>query len=897
MARSELTGRDSLAWRRGKPWPLLERDEALEALSTAARDAAGGSGRLVFVLGEAGIGKSAVLRQFSSMHPGYRVVTGACEPLAAPEPLGPLFDIAPSLGPKVQSQLEGGAGRTELFASVIQALQSSPALPVLFIEDVHWADHATLDFLRYLGRRAERVRALTVATFREEEAGSSSPLSILLGDLATAAGVDQLPLAPLSENATRILAAGTDANASELHRLSGGNPFFITEVLAAGATGVPASIRDAVLARIARLAEPTRAAIEAAAAIGPRCSSELFAALLDALDVPRWTMRAVIFTGFMRQNGTEFEFRHALAQSAITETTAVERLQTLHQHILQILLKQAPAADGYTAVIAHAQAAGADETVAKYALPAAARAAALGAHREAASLYGLALEYDGPLPAARQAELWELQGEQLSQANEVNSALDRYRKAAGLLQEDEDQLNRGRVFSQIAALTYFTGRHEEAEAAESEALRCLESQPPCRELAIAYQSRAHRMFIAVNNAETKHWAERARAIALQSGDREIELEARMMTGAAELMEGNDAGRIELEECLSQATERGRAELGARITFYLAWLRLLNRDLADIDRHLDTGLALCEEHDLGYWRLMLLSVNARLRFQQARWAETDQIEAAAGARHSLVPPARLPTLAMLGRLAARRGRGDAFVYLDDASEVARAHPKLESLSSALPARAEAAWLAGDCDRARQEAESALSAGFGADNPWWMGELRCLLHRVGATPLPDGPTAEPYQLEIDGDLEASAGWWERHGCVYEAAMAGALSDECEAVAEALLTFDQLGAAPAAALARNRLRSMGVAAIPRGPRPSTSAHPAGLTRREQEVLELVAAGLTNAQISSRLFLSPKTVERHVSSLMGKLGAASRSEAVTAARALGALPQAQPAGTSLPN
>jgi DNA-binding CsgD family transcriptional regulator len=893
---ASLPGRDPLAWRSGKPWPLLEREAAIDALAEAAKSAASGAGRVIFVSGEAGIGKSALLRQFASLHPECNLLTGACEPLSMPDPLGPLFDIAPGLSPRVQDLLEGGGGRTELFAAIVRALQSAQPAPVLCIEDIHWADHATLELLRYLGRRAERTQALTVATFRQEEAGSGSPLSIVLGDLATAAGVQHVTLAPLSEAATRILAAGTSANIAELHRLTGGNPFFITEVLAAGESGVPASVRDAVLARTTRLAGPTREAIEAAAAIGPRCSADFFGSVLDALGLPRWTMRAAVFTGFMRQSGNEYEFRHALAQSAIAEATALDRLQSLHQLILQMLLEAGPSPETYTAVIAHAQAAGDAQTVARFALPAAARAATLGAHREAAALYGLAMETAGKLTPDREAELAELQGEQLSLASEVTSALEAFGRAASILRRGSNPLELGRVLSRIASLTYLTGQHQQAEAAESEALHCLESQPPCRELAIAYESRAHRMLIALETSQAKSWAARACAIARQAGANEVDLEARVVAGAASLMEGLGTGTAELEACLKQSISLGRTELAARSAFYLAWLSLLNREPVAIDSYVREGLAICEEHDLGYWRLLLLSVRARLRFLQGHWAEAVQIENSIAARRSRIPLAKLPALALLGRLVARSGSEDPEPYFEEAASVADQHGKLESLTAALPARVEAAWLAGDVERACRYARSSLDSGFGADNPWWMGELRCLLRRLGQTP-PDGPAAEPYRLEIEGDWEASAAWWEERGCAFEAAMALALGDDAGAVSRALAAFERMGAAPAAALARSRLRSLGVAAIPRGPRPSTSAHPAGLTRREQEVLELIASGLTNSQIGARLFLSPKTVERHVSSLLAKLGVSSRSDAVASAQRLGSLPQTQPEGASLPN
>src|SRR5262249_46009503 len=147
------------------------------------------------------------------------------------------------------------------------------------------------------------------------------------------------------------------------------------------------------------------------------------------------------------------------------------------------------------------------------------------------------------------------------------------------------------------------------------------------------------------------------------------------------------------------------------------------------------------------------------------------------------------------------------------------------------------------------------------------------------------AEPSRRAIGGAWVAAASWWERAGCRYERAVTLASSGKPDAIRHAIAVLDQLGAAPAAAYARRRLRELGVASVPRGPYASTAANPAGLTGREQEVIELVATGLTNAEIAARLFLSKKTVERHLAGVFAKLDVGSRAEAVRAATRAGGI------------
>lgn len=214
--------------------PILEREVELAHLGQALETAGRGQGALVFISGEAGIGKSSLLREFAQRRGPSRMLIGICDPLDTPSPLGPLFDVAGELGAEVEQRLQGRATTPEVFRSVASALATSRRPLILAFEDIHWADQATLDLLRLIGRRANRLPALLLATLREEDAAAEGLLSLLLGDLTTSPGVQRLALAPLTLQATCQLASGSHVDAGALFELTGGNPFFITEALAAG---------------------------------------------------------------------------------------------------------------------------------------------------------------------------------------------------------------------------------------------------------------------------------------------------------------------------------------------------------------------------------------------------------------------------------------------------------------------------------------------------------------------------------------------------------------------------------------------------------------------------------------------------------------------------------------
>ncbi|MET0580257.1 MAG: AAA family ATPase, partial [Ilumatobacteraceae bacterium] len=262
---------------------LLERGEVLARLRDAVADAAVDGGRLVLVTGEAGIGKSALLRRLSDgLDADTRLWTGSCERLFAPRPLGPLADMVGALPADLGDAVRRGAAVHEVLPLLLDQLGRAPTLMV--IEDVHWADEATLDLIALVAKRLRTTRALVVVTCRDDELALDHPLRVVLGGLALA-GVDRIGLAPLSLDAVRRLADRGPVDADELFRMTGGNPFFVTEVLATGRADLPRSVRDAVIARAAALDPDARSLLEALSVVPGVAPPELVTELGDDASV------------------------------------------------------------------------------------------------------------------------------------------------------------------------------------------------------------------------------------------------------------------------------------------------------------------------------------------------------------------------------------------------------------------------------------------------------------------------------------------------------------------------------------------------------------------------------------------------------------------------------------
>jgi len=400
---------------------------------------------------------------------------------------------------------------------------------------------------------------------------------------------------------------------------------------------------------------------------------------------------------------------------------------------------------------------------------------------------------------------------------------------------------------------------------------------------MAYSSLAHFEEVRYRNAEALAWGERAMSLARELDDTEVLLHAMNNIGKAKLQADDDQGWELLAESLRLATQAGLVEHAARALFNQAQTALWRRQLDAADRYLDEGLAFCAAHDVESWQRILQTWRAQSLLDRGRWREAADL-IAWGLRHSTsVDMHRIQLLVVLGRLQARRGEPDAATSLDEALELTSAGPEFQWIFPVRAARAEAAWLRGDLASTLAEARVCFDIARQRGNRRAAGELAYWMWRGGGTDPPPPDTPEPYRSQIAGDWSGAAARWRELGCPYETAEALAEGDDEDALRRALQEFELLGARPAALRVVRRLRQRGVRGIARGPRATTRASPANLTRREIEVLQLLSAGLHNAEIAQRLFLSERTVDHHVAAILGKLNVSSRLAASREAERLG--------------
>jgi DNA-binding CsgD family transcriptional regulator len=865
---------------------LLEREDLLAQLQEQLRRSVAGPGMLVFIEGEAGIGKTSLLRAFAANQRSVPVRWGGCDALQTPRPLGPLYDIAAHSRGPLQTALGADADRLGVYSAFLDEMTSESSL--ILMEDLHWADEATLDLLRFTGRRIARTRSLVVGTFRSDEVGPSHPLRLVLGDLATS-GIQRIEPRPLSVNAVRELAGDRELDAGELHRRTGGNPFFVTEVLAASTAGVPATVRDAVLTRAARLRPSARAILDAAAVAGSRVEPWL---LQDLAAAESASIDECLATGVLRVADGVFLFRHELARQAILQALTPTRLLSLHRMVLQILQSPATPSVDLARLAHHAEGAAFEEAVLEFAPAAGRDAAAKGAHRQAAEQFARAIRFATRAPAMTRASLLDEFAAESHLKGSLDESIDARLAAITLWQEIGDPGRQAISLCRMSHALVAMGRNGPGEAAMNEALAIAARLPGSQAALTVHRWSAFIRMLDRDIEQAIDQGQTALALAEKLADQDAAAHCLNTIGSSMIVVGRvDEGRMYLERGLGM---RGQSDAsiasalgnlgsgcGEARSFFLA------------EDYLRRGIDFSIEHDLDMARLYQMSWLALVHLYRGRWDEASRVAHAVLSDRASAAIARMMALITLGRVRARRGDPGIWEALDAARTLAGNTGTLQRVAPMQAARAEAAWLEGRTQDAANEASAGVELAVRKRHPWFAAEL--LYWIPGFTDggsFPDFCADRPFALEARGIWREAADTWTALGCPYEAACSLATGDEA-AQREALATFESLGARPMIERVRHRLRAAGVRGLPRGPRESTKQHPAGLTSKEVAVLSLLAQGLRNREIAQRLSRSARTIDHHLAAIFAKLEVTTRAEAVSVAHRLGVVSH-EPRATS---
>ena len=863
---------------------LLEREPLLVSMLSALDRAASGRGGTVVVEGEAGIGKTALIQDFATAAAeGSHVAWGWCEALLTPRPLGPLQDMGRALDPKVAELLEQGASPDRLFPALFNALQDADAPTILIFEDVHWADNATLDLIRYLGRRISLMPVLVVLSARSDELGPSHPLTHVLGDLP-AATVTRVKPRPLSAEAVSSLAAEAGRTATGVFQATAGNPFFVTELLASGQeSAVPDSVRDAVWSRLSRLDAGERDVLEMMSLMPGNVEIELINSILGE-HAEQLVDRAVAHGLLRRDAPGEVSFRHELARQATLERLPPSVQRGLHLRIAAALaeLPASNTAANLARRMHHALGAEDADAVLELAPLAAAQASKLGAHQQAASFLSAALQYvsQASTPEA-QAQLHESWAYEASLSLfDYDAIIAAHHRAIAIWREIGHLPKVSLNYRLLSRLHWRRGEGSKATQMAELAVAEVEGLEPTPELAMAYSVRSQLNMLNFRFDDAMKWGQRAIEIADLLGVVETRVHALNNVGIATMFNGDPAeGRRLVEEDLRLALAHGFHDHAARAYTNFAESAIITKDFELAERLLAEGIAFAARHDLDSSTQYLLGRQAQLRLEQGRFREAETIAQGVIGMERLPVVMHLPALTVLGRVKVRMNEPGGAALLQRALEEALPTGEAQRILPVRLALAEAAWLDDEIELAREQLEALSELDSANTRNWDYSELSVWRKRIGVGGDPPTSQTRPWTTELAGDLLGAADHWERLGLPYEAGLALAQVEGDEAAAalgRAVELLESIEARKAAAFARRRAQELGVLArLPktrRGPYARARQHPLGLTSSEQQVLGLIAEGRSNKDIARQLDRSPRTVEHQVSAVLGKFSARNR-------------------------
>ena len=870
---------------------LADRDHQLGEIIARADDARAGRGGLVFVSGESGAGKTSFVEAFVDRWvKDERVLWGACDPLPTPRPLGPIHDVAHRLAPATQAVLAESEASYDIFDAVYDDLRTAPS--VLVLDDLQWADQGTIDLLRFVLRRVSQTRSLAVGIVRDDEVGVGHPLRVLLGDAARSTRAGSLPLPPLSVEAVERLVGEGDVDPAWLHRVTGGNAFFVCEMLEhqhVSDTDLPTTVRDAVLARTSDLDPAAWDALNlltcSPGAVPDR--------LLTDLGVTLPALRALSDAGLTRRSARGVAFRHDLCRMAVSSVIPPGAEAGLHRRLLDAY--EATSAVDPAVLTHHALGAGDIERIRRAAYDAGAGAARSGAHTQAAEFFTMALDHGGPSTAEDEADLLELLAWEFYLIDRLPDAISACQRAMRIREELGESAAVSANHHSLSVYQWYNANRGLAEGHAVEAMTVLDDESgDADQLVQLGQAFAMQAYLAVQASDLDRAATligRAREIADKTRDSALTIRVRLIESYGAVLNGDESGRDEILAILNSGPKH-IDELYSGGWSNITYFDVEQRRLDVAAELLDVSIPLMLEHDLPICRVWQIGSRARLELMVGEWddatADADRVLDAPSA-----PLARTwPSL--IRALVALRRHGAGADSLNDAWQLACRFAEPIRMLPVAAAIVEMSWATGVSDDRIPECRELLSRGPVAGLEWSRGELAVWLRRVGET-IDATDVAEPYRLVLDGAYEAAADEFHRLSMPYDAALALLDSGDSSLAARALDILDRLGADAVAAKVRRDLRARGQSVVPARRRSATLANPAGLTARQVDVLRLLDDGLTNAELADRLFLSVKTVDHHVSAILGKLEVNKRRDAVRRARELGILADSARAEVSL--
>jgi DNA-binding CsgD family transcriptional regulator len=859
---------------------LIERDGLMASLQKQFENVAGGDGHCILLNGEAGIGKTALVKAFcKNQADACSIYQGACDDLFTPRPLAPLYDVLWQVNKERWPVPPSNEERSVLFASFFQELRTKKGKLLIVFEDIHWADEGTLDFIKFFVRRIDQLPCLFILTYRDNEIYSKHPLRNVLGQLPPDS-FTKLVVTPLSKQVVVEMATQKGYNGEDVYSISRGNPFYVNEILASYSPGVPDNIKDSILSVYERQREGTKNAWQIWSVMPEGLEVDRVAKIKSSWDVNHCFAISVIIV----QNG-KVVFKHELYRRTIEESLTPFKRIEMNKMMLELFLDSFEEKGEIERILHYAKNANEKELVVKYAPQAAEKAASIGAHKEASKLFLTAIEYVEGNDTKQLAELYEAYAYECYLSNQIKEAITFTEKILSLWKANAYIKKIGDSLCFLSHLWWFDGNRKHAEHFARQAIDLLKEQPASSTKAMAFSNMSQLKMLSDESPECILWGEKAMEMSKELGNEEILSHALNNVGTVQMFtpSSEQKGIAMLQQSLEIALQNSYHEHAARAYTNLGSGSMKIKKYALARKALEEGIRYCDGRGLNSWTAYMLSWKARLYLDTGNWTEAWNI--ADNLLKNEAQPAIIKIIALivLAKISMRRGK-DARTFLLEAKTMSFETMELQRVIPSMVALLEYEWLSGKTIIEKDDIEqtSLLIQRAGIDSE--KAEFLFWMKKAGRHFVPIKEIAEAYDISSVAKALKAAAFWEKSGCPFEQGLVlfeGKDDDKRKAIA----MVQDLGAIAVYEKMKQEMRNLGIKNIPRGIRNSTRSNAAFLTGREMDVLQLLKEELHNKEIAAQLYISAKTVDHHISSILFKLDANSRSKAITEAVRMGIL------------
>lgn len=850
---------------------LYERDEVLTTLERTLQQTKN-SGQIILLSGNPGMGKTSVVKKFLDALPdSLPKYIGYCDALFAPRPLGPLKDILISEQTKPHTFME--SQRDSMFLAMFNLLKEHS---VLVFEDVHWADNGTLDFIKFLNRRIHFTKCTVLLTFRPKEIQEASILGLSHNITSEVTRID---LEPLSKDIVLSLCNQKGMDGNYIYNLTNGNPFFISEYLSNPSEGIPDSIHNLILSRITVLNEKEREAMSLAALFPNPVPLNVVTKLID-----NWenTLINPIELGFMSIDGNALRFRHEIVRLVIESSISVIKKILMHSEILEVLNNDKNT--DIVELIHHAKGAKKFRMVAELAPTAARRAQELGVHKEAAFLFKAAIDCTEELGDEEWIRLLEDYSFECYLTNNLEEALDFRHKIIEYIERTNrtDIARIGINYCWLSRLFWYQADSSNAFKFGNLAVQNLKQCSNGNYTAQTFSNFGQLHMLKGDFDHAMYWSMKAYNLAKSLGNLDVQAHSLTNIGSIRIKheKTSEEGFSNLELAEKLAIEANNHDHTARIYTTLLCDTINRRK--NPTEIMDKTLDFCSKYQVESYYHYNLAWRSYYLFQKGKLQESISISEELLGVSNQAKINLLVAVASKSRILMRQGNYEIKELLEQMAQIAQNTAEVQRIVPIATAMLEFEWLFDHTFEDRniiQAAIEQLSKSYGAHNI--SGEMVFWCSLVGINHNLELNSDDGFKHLIDRDIEKAITFWKSNDFPYELALSYCLGDD-EQIRDGFYILDKLQAIQTKKKVREYLKNSGKQNVPKGILKSTRNNPLHLTNRELDVLDQVSKGLSNSEIASTLFISSKTVDNHVSSILSKMDVNARQKAIIKAREL---------------